>query len=367
MKKINLKNFAVLPLVTAALFGCSEKGSFEVATPIVETFTIPQRNSEHIQDFPAVVSASDLTRLSFRVGGELVDVPVQNGQKVKKGDLIAKIDPTTFELTVKDRKAKTELTKLSMNRAKEMVALGNMAKSIYDELEAKHRVAKANYDYAKLQLSYVELRAPFDGVIANVPADNFQNTSTGQLVAIMHRIDKIEIRVDLPDVILASTQRTNEKRQQLKLNLKLDAYPDHSFITSYKEHTTEQTDKDKKYILVLEMPVDTKRIALQGMPGSVEIDLDKLKTKKSDVNKVPVEAVLFPDGLSAQGNELIVWRVNDDSTVEAIPVISSGFNKSKFIDVSGALNEGDQIVVAGMMYLKNGITVNVRPQRGSTK
>ena len=85
------------------------------------------------------------------------------------------------------------------------------------------------------------------------------------------------------------------------------------------------------------------------------------------MNSIPVEAILLPDELSQQGDERIAWRLNSDSTVEAITVIPLGFSQSNFIDVSGPLNEGDQIVVAGMSYLKTGLAVNVRQKEGATK
>ncbi|OUS24720.1 hypothetical protein A9Q98_13425 [Thalassotalea sp. 42_200_T64] len=365
MKTNNL--IACLGLLLVTIVGCSEHPDFTVTKPLVETYVIPIRSSANIYKFPAVVSASDLTYLSFRINGELVEVAAYNGKKVKKGDLIAKIDPTTYKLTVKDRKAKVEFAKLTMDRTEKLVALGSMAQSVYDELEAKYRVAKALHEHALLQLSYVELRAPFDGVIASVPADNFQNTSTGQLVAVMHRIDKIEIKVDLPDVILAATEQRDGKREKLKFYITLDAYPDHTFIASYKEHTTEQTDENKKYLLILEMPVDADRIALQGMPGNIEINTDKLKTKNVVINSVPVEAVLLPDKLTTVTKELIVWRVISDSTVESIKVTPGGFSSSSFIDVIGPLNEGDEIVVAGMMYLQDGLAVDVLQQEGKAK
>ena len=367
MKNYNLNVYANVILVFTLLVGCTDNSSFKVNTPLVETYTIPKKNTENLQNFPAIVSASDLTKLSFRVNGELVNLPASNGKEVKKGDLIAKIDPTTFELTVKDRKAKVEIAKLSMGRAEKMVALGNMAQSVFDELEAKYRVAKAQYEYAILQLSFVELRAPFDGIVANVPADNFQSTEIGQLVAIMHRTDKIEIKVDLPDVILAAADQNNDNRDNIKFDLILDAYPGHVFSTLYKEHTTEQTNQDKKYILVLEMPVDTQRLALQGMPGSVSIDLEKLKPKNVDINAVPIESVLLPDNISPNSGELLVWRVNKDSTVESVRVKSEGLSDSTFMNVLGDLHEGDQVVISGMMYLQDGLSVNVRQPRGTAK
>lgn len=346
----------------ALLTSCSEVPPPEVKLSLVEVYKVPSKEVNNLQKFPAIVNASDLTELSFRIEGEIKKFPINSGQQVKKGDLIASLDPTNFELTVRDKKAKLDLSKTTMGRAKKMVDLGNISESTYDELEAHYRIALAEYEFARLNLQYVELRAPFDGIIASIDADNYQNTRQGQLVATMHRVDKIEIQVELPDIIVAAAENKIENRSNILLNVSLDAYPDHIFKATYKEHTTEQSEQNKSYLLILEMPVDEERLALQGMPGSVEIDLNKLRVKKVNINEVPVESVTYPDNVDLNQHQSVVWRVNDDSTVQSVLVETQGVSSFAMMKVSGDLNEGDLIVSKGHQYLEEGVIVNIKQQ-----
>lgn len=347
--------------VVLMLTACSEQPPAEVKTPLVETYRIPVKNIENIKNLPAIVKASDFTLLSFRVKGELIDIAVRSGQVVKKGQLLAKLDPTNYQITVNDRKSKTELAKKSRDRAAKMVTFGNMAQSTLDELNARYRVAQADYEYAKLELSYVELRAPFDGIISSIPADNFQATMAGETVITMHSKDMVEIQVSLPDLILSAANNRKDK-SKLVFDVLLDAYPEHVFKAHYKEHTTEQTDENKKYVLILEMPIDKERITLQGMPGNIKVDLARLKMKKIPTVSVPVEAVLLPDNENSEGLERIVWRVLPNNTVEPVTVKAQSLANLTALNVSGALKEGDVIITQGMTYLTKGMEVKIKNQ-----
>lgn len=344
------------------LASCGEISNPQVKPTLVDVYTVPTKGLKNLQNFPAIVNASDLTELSFRLDGEIQRFPIISGQQVKQGDLIASLDPTNFELTVKDKKAKLVLARTTMDRAKKMVDLGNISESTYDELEAHYRIALAEFNLARLHLKYVELRAPFDGIIASVEAQNYQNTRKGQLVVTMHRIDKIEIEVELPDIIVAAAQDNNKRRKDISLNVKLDAYPDHIFKATYKEHTTQQSAENKSYLLRLEMPVDEDRIALQGMPGSVEIDLNRLRVRKIKINEVPLEAVTFPDNIQITQTQSVIWKVKQDSTVQAVVVENQGLASRTMMKVSGELTEGDVIITKGYQYLENGGSVKIRPQ-----
>lgn len=351
------RNITVL-FISIALISCGEQPNPIVKSPLVETYRLPERNKSNITKFPAVVSASDLSELSFRVSGELIELPAKSGQKVKKGDIIAKLDPTNFQLDLSDKKAKMDLAKVSMDRTKAMVDFGNMAQSVFDEFEAEYRVAKAKYELSMLRLSYVNLKVPFDGVLATVPADNFQSVARGELIATIHRTDKIEIKVDLPDAILAVADTTNDSRSKVVVDVTLDAYPEHVFKSYYKEHTTEQNQDNKSFELTLEMSQDLERTALQGMPGSVDIDMNNLKVTSTNYRKIPIEAVTLPDFYPSSSSERIIWRIKEDNTVEPVKVTTSGMADIDHIYVSGDFNSGDEIIVKGMFYLKDGLSVS---------
>lgn len=355
----------VKPVFLVASFltlqACTPVSEFEVKEPLVEVFEIPQVRPANAQLFPAVVYASELTELSFRVSGQIVFLKSESGTRVKMGEVLAQIDPRDYELELNDKKAKVEFSKVTLDRARAMVAQENMSQSKYDELEAQYRIDEALFEQAKANLSYATLKAPFDGVIASVPAENFENTSIGKTVLTMHKSDSLEVKVDLPDVILAAASKSHVERQQIELDVILDAYPDHVFKGSYKEHTAEQNQESKSFTLTLTMDIDPERVALQGMPGSVEIDLSLIKAVAMNTYNVPLEAVKVPDDLDSNSDSRVVWRLNGN-TVERVLVTSNSMGQVDKMAITGDIKPGDLIVTAGMNYLKDGMTVKVKEQ-----
>ncbi|MCM2678925.1 efflux RND transporter periplasmic adaptor subunit [Echinimonas agarilytica] len=345
------------------LMACSDAPEHVVKAPLVEVIQLPQRNNSDVQTFPAVVRAKDLTHLGFRISGEIATLPVKNGQQVKQGEVLATLDATNYTLAVQDRKAKVDLSKVQMERSKVMVAQGNMAKSMYDELEAQYRMALAEYNIAKTNLAYVDLVAPFDGIISKVVLENHETVQPGASVVEMHRIDKVELSIDLPDYVVATARRSEDETENrsLDIDVTLDSYRGETFKAKYIEHTAEQSATEKTYKLILEMPLLTNKPALQGMAGSIELDMSRLNLQFKENFLVPGEAVLVPDSIDLTTGKRVLWRLKPDNTVEQISVIVGGV-KGKLLEVSGDLTEGDMIITRGQNYLVDGMQVIVKKE-----
>lgn len=345
-------------LIIPVLSGCEKIEIPKPLAPVVETYVIPENNYENVQHFPALIKASDYTSLSFRVSGEIVSVFVTSGSQVKKGEKIAILDDTDFILDVDNKRVKTEFAKVSMERAQKMVALNNMAQSTLDQLEAEYRIALTSYQLAQTKLGYTTLYAPFDGVIASIPTESFQNIQTGEQFTSMHRTDKLQVNIELPDVILAqaSAKATAEKASKRLFKVALDAYPDHTFTAYYQEHTLEQNNDSKSYQLILEIKQEGDKIILPGMPGSVSIDLSTFQAKLK-VNKVPLAALVSKDDNDISKPQKIVWRMTEEQTVEPVEVLIGKFTEDSLVEVTSALKPGDIIAVSGLLYLKENTQV----------
>lgn len=367
MKRLHKNCLIAVLLNVLLLSACSEQVSYVIKEPLVKVYKIPEQPIHNFQKFPAIIQASDLTNLSFRVNGELTQISALSGQKVNQGQVLARLDPTSYELAVKDKKARLDLALVQKERAEKLVKLGSLAKSTYDELEAQYRIAKAEHQLALQNLKYTVLKAPFEGVIADVPADNFQNIATGEYILSMYRGDKVEVKIELPDVIFAAAEDKDVDSSEVELNVMLDAYPDTVFKAKYKEHTALQSEENKTFLLILEMPVVQEKLALQGMPGGVELDLASLNFKKTIINSVPVEAISLPDHINVQGNKSIVWRLTEGGEVESVEVESQGLDSHSHMEVVGPLNPGDLIVYKGLSYLKDGLKVNVYQQEEASE
>ena len=361
MKYADINQLFVAPLLILSLLSaCTELPSPEVSPIVVDTEVIPEISSQRERTFPAVVHASDLTQLSFQLNGEVKELLVTEGTEVKKGQLLAKLDDTLLKLSAQEKKARVDLSKVQAERAKQMVDQGNMPKSTYDELYARYEIALADYHYAQRQLEYVELKAPFDGIISDVIIERFQATTLGKPVVIMHKLGTVEIRVDLPDALVASVDdaKVDQEKEQDPILVSIDAYPNDVFYAEYKKHTTEQNDENRSFTLVLEMPSSQAKPILQGMPGSITVDLAKIERDTAYYSVVPLHAVVSLDSNPSSKFTRTVWRLNGD-TVEPVEVTVGRIVDTSHIEVIGDIKPGDRVVTKGLQYLKPGLKVNV--------
>ena len=129
--------------------------------------------------FPAIANAADRSHLSFRVAGEVSRVLVKEGDRVVKGDVIAKLDPTDYQLDVDNASARFSVVDSQYRRSAPLVKKGLLAKSQFDEIAAQRQIALAELELAKLRLSFTTLKAPVDGIISRVNVDQFENIKVG--------------------------------------------------------------------------------------------------------------------------------------------------------------------------------------------
>ncbi|MBW1944989.1 MAG: efflux RND transporter periplasmic adaptor subunit, partial [Deltaproteobacteria bacterium] len=195
----------------------------EVIRP-VKTLTVKSGAGVEGLTLPGKVRASKRVNLAFKeVGGRLSHLPIagKEGQDVKKGALLARIDPKDFQTNLanaqgrlKTAKAGLELAKKEYARVKRIRDKDPGAVSGADidrkmeavnQSEGRIKSLKATVDDARNQLSYTYLRAPFSGVIAKRFVDNFQEVKPKQPIVSLQDITHVEILVDVPENVIAVT------------------------------------------------------------------------------------------------------------------------------------------------------------------
>ena len=113
--------------------------------------------------FPGEVRADQRAELSFRVSGPLVQLPVQEGQFVRKGELLARIDPATFANEAQLRQSYATEARTLFERVARALESEAVTVAERDQVRARMEVAHAEMVLARNALADTELRAPFDG------------------------------------------------------------------------------------------------------------------------------------------------------------------------------------------------------------
>ncbi|UUM29604.1 efflux RND transporter periplasmic adaptor subunit [Vibrio japonicus] len=349
----------------ALLAGCGKEPQHaDFGLPKVKVLELG--NNAEIENklyFPAVANAAERSHLSFRVAGEVTKLNVKEGDKVQKGDVIAEIDPTDYQLEVDNARARYSVVDSQYRRSKPLVDKGLLAKSQFDEIAANRQIAYAELQLAKLRLSFTKLTAPVDGIISRVSVDEFENVQVGQNVFNIHSVDNVEVLIQVPDSLHIS-QPTREMMSEVHGLVKVPS--GNEYQATVKEFTTEPDPATGTFTVTLSLPMPEDEYILDGMAVEVTSRGEDIGLELNTGVQVPIEAVFNADGDDIQRQNKFVWTLNQDGTVSKQQITLGKANKET-VQVLDGLSDEQTIVVAGIARLRDGMKVDVIDQEAGNE
>ena len=162
MKKFNvIIGGFILFLFTA----CSHTRQESSRLQTVKTDTVISAAEQSILQYPGKVKAAEDASLSFRVSGTIRRIYVKDGARVRKGQLLADLDPTDYQIQLDATEAEYLQVKSEAERVMALYKDGGTTPAANDKAEYGLKQITAKYNHHKDQLSYTRLCAPFDGYI----------------------------------------------------------------------------------------------------------------------------------------------------------------------------------------------------------
>ncbi|MBX9825881.1 MAG: efflux RND transporter periplasmic adaptor subunit [Xanthobacteraceae bacterium] len=336
-----------------ALAGCqAETAPLARIERPVQVQRVAFENGAAAREFVGVVRARYETDLGFRVSGKIVERVVNVGDRVKVGDVIARLDPQDLRLQVES--AEAELAAATSNLAQAAADLDRYAalktkgyapvaeydrkKAANDEAEGRVTRARRALDIARNQLTYADLRADADGVITATRAEPGQVVAIGQAVAqLAHRGEK-EAVVSLPETWLGDV-----RRMQAKVRLWSDG--DRVYQARLRELSPQADATTRTYAARFTIP-DADDAVAYGMTATVTLS----RPGEETVARLPLSAVLN------RGKGAAVFVVDDGGALALRNVTVSTFNGDTALVTSG-LSNGERVVTLGVQKLEAGFKV----------
>jgi RND family efflux transporter MFP subunit len=379
-KKSRVLIIFLLVLFVLSLSACSKKEEEQpkatVARPIklmtVGNVGINSSNgsnsSTQTRKLPGTVKAADQVDLAFQVAGTLIDLPVKEGQQIKKGDLVARLDTRDFISNLNNAKgvvakanASVEYANAEYQRYRNIKATdaGAVSDSIVSLKQTSLKVAKADLQSAQAglaiaqdQLDYTSLRAPFSGIVARKYVDNFQELKAKQAVVSIQNISDIDITIDVPEMMMTPIRQTKPK-----VFAEFAADSSRRFALTLKEVALQSDPQTQTYRVVLSMPAPSGIRILSGMTATVSIEFAEANVNTvvvSDTNIIiPLIAVLADNA-----NKSTVWVVDEKTmSVHRRQVTTGDLSGSESISISSGLKDGEVIAISGVSKLQEGQVV----------
>lgn len=344
----------LLFLALAACDNASAPTPPETQPRLVRTLAVTASNDSAWREFPGVVDAVQKADLSFRVSGRLVTLAAQEGDNVKRGDLLARLDDTDFKIQLDSREAEYASAHADYQRGRELVKTGVISQSDFNKLQAQDATAKANLDSARQSLEYTRLRAPFDGRVAVRHVDNFEEVNAKQAVYTLHDLSSLLVRINVPESLMILVREGARPQVWAEFN----ELPDQRFPLSFSEVATRADDNTNTFVVTFSMDNDAGYNILPGMSVTArgKRGVDDMGTP--NVFHVPAQAVLEDD----KGRFLyVVETLTGDRGRVQRRAVKTGRLSTLGLEVTAGLDVGDRVVTAGMSKMRPNLEVRLAP------
>ncbi len=268
LKRIALPGVFSLAFLTLASCGSGEmETAREPAVRPAKLLTLSAGADVQTARYPAVVKATRFSELSFQSGGLIQEVAVIQAQDVEQGDLIARLDPRDFNSQLISARSQFDNAQEEYVRAQRLSEQDAIARSVLEQRRSQRDVAAAKLATAEKALEDATLRAPFAGVIAEVPAREQSTVSAGELVATLIDTGRLEVSVDLPARVIAESPEFEDRGAFVTLK----AAPNARMPATFKEANLLADTVSQTYALTYTFEPPEGLIILPGMNATVEL------------------------------------------------------------------------------------------------
>jgi RND family efflux transporter MFP subunit len=320
-----------------------------VQTSVVAMAPVPQ-SSEYVSTIKSRRSAT----LQPQVDGRLTGISVKSGDHIQAGQVMMTIDPLHQQASVdaqlateRQKKAVLDYNTLQSGRQKKLFDDGIVSRDLFEQAQQAFENSKADYESAvasrktqEEQLAYYTIRAPFDGVVGDVPVH------IGDYVSASTVLTTLDENKDLEAYIFVPTERA----PQLKMGLEVDLMDTSGKLLekSRIDFLSPQVDNSLQGILV-KAPV---HLSLE-MLRNAQLVKARIVWTTSPMAVVPVLAVTRQGGQSF----VFVARQQGGHYFAAQTPVTLGDTVGNTYSVTSGLNAGDRVIVSSTQFLVNNMPV----------
>ena len=314
------KKFGFVLAAAILLAGCGQKKETTTTTARPVKTTIVESRSIIRKDFSGIVEAVEYVKLAFRVNGQIIQLPVIEGQKVKKGQLIAAIDPRDIALQYAATKSAYETASAQVERNKRLLSRQAISVQEYEISLANFQKAKSEYELSANNMRDTKLTAPFDGSIEKRLVENYQRVNSGEGILV-----------------------------------EFDTFKGHVFQAKLEEYLDISTDGTgiPVSITIDDPSFDRDLYAVKpGFTCSIRFTADVGPLVQDSWTIVPLSAVFG----ESEGNKMYVWVVEDNKVHKREVTVNAPTGEAQAL-ISEGLKPGEKIVIAGVYQLVEGESI----------
>jgi RND family efflux transporter MFP subunit len=354
---------AMLPMLSACSLDKSNGNAASTPLPVKIGAIKQVQERETITVSGTVASPDAPANVAFLVSGKVIQVGPREGEYVRKGQRLATIDPTDYELSAQVAAAQLQQSRIMFERSRDEY---QRMKTLYDsrslapndflKFKAAHESAQQQLDQAVAQTKIVRKRlsdailyAPVQGFISKRSLEPGEMANPGRPVFEIVQLDPVEISVGVPETDVHMV------RIGQNADIKVPALPDESFTGTVRVINVSSDPGTRTYMTRISV-ANAKHILRVGMVALANIRGDRVLT----IATLPGEAVVRDQ----QGATEVFVYYPDQRRVYAKRV-TVGTVHGKEIEIKSGLSGDEAIVITGQGRLRDGVMVSAIPADAS--
>jgi membrane fusion protein (multidrug efflux system) len=312
----------------------------KVSAVPVETQPLRRGEMVAVHSGTAPIEADEESQVVAKVGGEVRQIYVEEGDAVQAGQLLARLDGDRLRLTLAQTEANLRKLERDYKRTLELSEKGLVPKSAAENARYDLDALRATYDSARLELGYTEIRAPIGGVISRRYIKVGNTIKPNDPTFIVTDLDPLLAHVHVPE------KEFRKIAAGQKAEVVVDALGAERFVGTISRISPTVDPQTGTFRARVEVPDSTRHLK-PGMFARVNIVYER----RQDALQLPRTAILDADGQQS------VYVVKGDKAEQR--VIRTGLANGGWIEVLEGLQGDERVVVVGQAGLKTGTLVKV--------
>lgn len=341
-------SLAVLAVLGAVLAsGCNtgeaklavEADAGEDSAPLpVETVSAYRADIFATFDTTATIEADAHAAVPARVEGVVVDILVEEGDRVEQGQVLARLDGERLALQLEQARARLEMTAREFERLARLEDRGLVSAAMVEGLQYERDALKASYDLMRLRYEYTRIRAPIAGVVSARDVKTGTHVVEGEPAFRITGTSKLVVHLLIPQVELSRISAGDEAR------VTVDALPGRRFVATIARLSPTIDVKTGTFRATAYIDNEDGALA-PGMFGRFSIAYEK----HENALLVPRNAVLRED------DDMVVYVVEDGAASRR--TVKLGIETGGEVEILDGLSDRDEVVVTGHGSLRDGSRV----------
>ncbi len=350
MKIKNIITLLIIAAVVALLVWIKIKKNEEAAAKIAVPVTVGQavmvtgyvaslQTIDNKIQATGSILANEEVQLQCETAGKIVGLYLKEGSKVKKGDLLVKINDSDLQANLKKAESAVKLDEDNEFREKKLLDIKGISQGEYDAAVNVLNGAKADVELAKAQIAKTEIKAPFDGTIGLKSVSEGSYISNTTIVANLEELDPVKIDFSIPEKYMNQVRAGDE----IIFTIAGSSQKYKGSIYAIEP----RIDIASRTLQIRAKASNKDNTLLSGAFASIELVLQHLE----NVIMVPTQCII--PGLKNQ--KVFVSR----NGIAQSQLVETGIRNDISIEITKGLMPGDTIITTGMLQLRDGMPIRI--------